>query len=226
MCGIAGVFGADGRATVEAMLTAVVHRGPDGAGFHIDPPNALHLGFRRLAIIDIKGGHQPMWNEDESVCVIFNGEIYNQVVLRQELISAGHVFRSDHSDTEVLVHGYEEWGDDLPRRLNGMFAFAFWDLANETVYFARDAVGQKPLFYFMDSKSFVFGSELSSLAMNPDVPLEIDRRALGKPRNDGSRPIEHRALLLRQGAVIREGKNSATASHALHSGGKKVRCSK
>ena len=162
------------------MVDSIVHRGPDGAGFHIDPPNALYLGFRRLAIIDIKGGYQPMWNEDESVCVIFNGEIYNQAELRQELISAGHVFRSDHSDTEVLVHGYEEWGDVLPTRLNGMFAFVIWDKPRRRLFAARDRFGEKPFFYTVRPRLFAFASELSALIRHPAVDHTIDPRSLQK----------------------------------------------
>ena len=162
------------------MVDSIVHRGPDGAGFHIDPPNALYLGFRRLAIIDIKGGYQPMWNEDESVCVIFNGEIYNQAELRQELVSAGHVFRTDHSDTEVLVHGYEEWGDVLPTRLNGMFAFVIWDKPRRRLFAARDRFGEKPFFYTVRPRLFAFASELSALIRHPAVDHTIDPRSLQK----------------------------------------------
>jgi len=116
MCGIAGFFGDGRREHLVAMTRALAHRGPDDEGFHIDEDHRVFLGFRRLAIIDPAGGKQPMWNEDGSVCVIFNGEIYNQAELRTELERRGHRFRTDHSDTEVLVHGYEEWGDGLPIR--------------------------------------------------------------------------------------------------------------
>src|SRR5579859_2419466 len=124
MCGIAGFFGCGDSADLGAMMGALVHRGPDDEGSYADPSLRLHLGFRRLVIRDAAGGAQPMWNEDHTVAVVFNGEIYNHVELRQELQGRGHRFRSSHSDTEVLVHGYEEWGADLPQRLNGMFAFA------------------------------------------------------------------------------------------------------
>ena len=180
MCGVAGFVGIGARADLESMVDSIIHRGPDGAGFHIDTANALYLGFRRLAIIDIKGGHQPMWNEDECVCVIFNGEIYNQAELREELVSAGHVFRTDHSDTEVLVHGYEEWGDDLPTRLNGMFAFVIWDKSRRRLFAARDRFGEKPFFYTVRPGFFAFASELSALIRHSAVDRTIDPRALQK----------------------------------------------
>ena len=162
------------------MAGAIVHRGPDAAGFHVEPEHALHLGFRRLAVIDIAGGQQPMWNEDFSVCVLFNGEIYNQAALRAELLAAGHVLRSDHSDTEVLVHGYEEWGEDLPARLNGMFAFVVWDRPRRRLFVARDRFGEKPFFYTARPGFFAFASELSALIQHPAVDRTIDQRALQK----------------------------------------------
>src|SRR3954447_12786020 len=113
MCGIAGFIGLGNRADILAMTAALAHRGPDGEGFYVDEVERVFLGHRRLAILDIAGGHQPMWNENYTIGVVFNGEIYNHAELRALLEVRGHVFRSDHSDTEVLVHGYEEWGDDL-----------------------------------------------------------------------------------------------------------------
>lgn len=162
------------------MAGAIAHRGPDEAGFHIEPEHAVHLGFRRLAVIDISGGHQPMWNEDASVCVLFNGEIYNQAELRAELLAAGHLFRSDHSDTEVLVHGYEAWGEGLPARLNGMFAFVVWDRPRRRLFAARDRFGEKPFFYTARPGFFAFASELSALIRHPMVDRSIDPRALQK----------------------------------------------
>jgi asparagine synthase (glutamine-hydrolysing) len=180
MCGLAGFVGAGGRKDLEAMTNAIVHRGPDDAGFHIEDEFALHLGFRRLAIIDIAGGHQPMWNEDETICVLFNGEIYNQAELRTELAAAGHIFRSDHSDTEILVHGYESWGETLPARLNGMFAFVVWDRPRRRLFVARDRFGEKPLYYAARPGFFAFASELSSLIRHPAIDATIDQRALQK----------------------------------------------
>lgn len=180
MCGLTGFVGAGGRAELEAMAGSIAHRGPDDAGFHIEPEHALHLGFRRLAVVDISGGHQPMWNEDASICVLFNGEIYNQAELREELLAAGHVFRSDHSDTEVLVHGYEAWGEGLPARLNGMFAFVIWDRQRRRLFAARDRFGEKPFFYTVRPGFFAFASELSALIRHPAVDRTIDPRALQK----------------------------------------------
>ncbi|HST03071.1 MAG TPA: asparagine synthetase B, partial [Usitatibacter sp.] len=117
MCGIAGFVGEGGEAILREMGRAIAHRGPDGEGLHVDRAAGVHLLQRRLAIIDIAGGDQPMWNETRDVCVIFNGEIYNHLELRSQLAALGHTFRSDHSDTEVLVHGYEAWGAELASRL-------------------------------------------------------------------------------------------------------------
>ena len=180
MCGLTGFVGVGGRAELESMMDAITHRGPDSARLHIENDYALHLGFCRLAVVDIAGGDQPMWNEDRSACVLFNGEIYNQTELREELLAAGHIFRSDHSDTEVLVHGYEEWGEDLPARLNGMFAFVIWDRARRRLFAARDRFGEKPFFYTNRSGLFAFASELSALIRHPAVDRTIDQRALQK----------------------------------------------
>jgi len=178
MCGIAGFAGAGTVEDLAAMGDAIRHRGPDGEGRHVD--GRVHLIHRRLAIIDIEGGDQPMWNEDRSVCVIFNGEIYNHLELRAMLVARGHAFRSDHSDTEVLVHGYEEWGDELPGRLNGMFAFAIWDSRRGKLFLARDRFGKKPLYYCSQPGVFAFASELTSLQRHPSVPRDVDRRSLQK----------------------------------------------
>ena len=162
------------------MTDALVHRGPDGHGYHIDEEARIFLGHRRLAIIDIGGGAQPMWNEDQTVGVVFNGEIYNHVELRRLLEDRGHRFHSDHSDTEVLVHGYEEWGTELPLRLNGMFAFAIWDKAQSRLFLARDRFGEKPLFYARGPHFLAFASELSSLLRHPRVDTETDVGSLQK----------------------------------------------
>jgi asparagine synthase (glutamine-hydrolysing) len=164
MCGISGFVNrhrpAD-PALLRRMTDVIAHRGPDGSGSYIDGPVAL--GHRRLSIIDLSSnGAQPMHNEDGKITVTFNGEIYNYLALRDELIARGHVFRS-RCDTEVLVHGYEEWGEALPERLAGMFAFAIWDARRQRLFLARDRLGKKPLYYHLGKERFVFGSEIKSL---------------------------------------------------------------
>ena len=180
MCGLAGFVGKPDERTLARMTERLAHRGPDGDGTWIDREAGVHLGHRRLAIVDIAGGHQPMWNEDGSVGVVFNGQIYNHLALRAELVRLGHVFRSSHSDTEVLVHGYEAWGAGLAERLNGMFAFAIVDRRSKQLYLARDRFGEKPLFWARTREGIAFASELSALALHPDVSRSIDLRSLQK----------------------------------------------
>jgi asparagine synthase (glutamine-hydrolysing) len=180
MCGIAGFSGPRDQRVLMAMARRMQHRGPDGAGFHVCPVNPVSLAHQRLAVTDIAGGLQPMWNEDNSVCVIFNGEIYNHAELRLELERLGHQFKSDHSDTEVLVHGYEAWGDELPEHLNGMFAFCVYDRPRRRLFWARDRFGKKPLYYACFGEQLVFGSELKALMEHPGVSLAIDPLSLKK----------------------------------------------
>jgi len=182
MCGIAAFVGlGDGR-DLTSMMDALRHRGPDGEGAFVDTSTGVHLGHRRLAIIDVAGGAQPMWNEDHTVAVIYNGEIYNHQELRELLVRNGHVFRSDHSDTEVLVHGYEEWGVDLPRHLNGMFAFALLDRFRRRLFLARDRFGEKPLYYLHKGRFFALASELHALyahrAFTPQIRQESVQKFL------------------------------------------------
>jgi asparagine synthase (glutamine-hydrolysing) len=180
MCGLAGFVGAGTPAELRAMGTAIKHRGPDGEGVEVDAARGVHLVHRRLAIVDLAGGAQPMWNSARTIAVIFNGEIYNHLELRAALKAKGHHFRTDHSDTEVLVHGYAEWGDELPMRLNGMFAFAVYDVARERLFFARDRFGKKPLYYHCRPGLFAFGSELTALLAHPGVARRVDRASLAK----------------------------------------------
>ncbi len=180
MCGIVGFFGSGDEHLLKTMTRTLAHRGPDGAGFHSDPENRVFLGHRRLAVLDLAGGRQPMWNEDHSVAVIFNGEIYNHDRLRADLEARGHRFQSHHSDTEVLVHGYEEWGEGLPVRLNGMFAFVIYDTNRRRLFLARDRFGKKPLFYAHRPGMLVFGSELRGVLLHPGVPDTPDGLALQK----------------------------------------------
>jgi len=180
MCGIAGFSGAGSREDLARMMAALVHRGPDGEGTFVDEAARVFFGHRRLAIVDVAGGQQPMWNEDRQVGVIFNGEIYNHAELRRELQARGHRFTTDHADTEVLVHGFEEWGEDLPLKINGMFAFAVLDRARKRIFLARDRFGEKPLYYTVRPGIFAFASELSALARHPGVSRSINSRALQK----------------------------------------------
>lgn len=173
MCGICGVWNYGdgqpvGRPDLEAMRDTLTHRGPDDAGCYFDDRVGLGLGFRRLSIIDLTpAGHQPMSNEDGSIWTVFNGEIYNFPELRRELEKAGHQFKSA-TDTETLLHGYEEWGLDVVRHLRGMFAFALWDSVRRRLVLARDRVGIKPLFYHVGAGRLVFGSELKAVLSSLD----------------------------------------------------------
>lgn len=191
MCGIAGFVGRGDQADLLAMTRALQHRGPDDEGFHVDPELRVFLGHRRLAIRDIAGGRQPMWNASGTVCVVYNGEIYNHETLRAELEAKGHVFVSSHSDTEVLVHGYAEWGTGLAARLNGMFAFAVLDTARRRLYLARDRFGEKPLYYAQRQGLFAFASELSALVRHRDIPALPSLSALRKLFAYGYLPAPH-----------------------------------
>jgi len=147
MCGIAGFVGLGGDADLVRMSQVLAHRGPDAEGCWSDPIRSVYFAHRRLSIIDLSDGAQPMATIDGALCVVFNGEIYNHLDLRRELQDAGHRFHTHHSDTEVLLHGYRQWGGKLPERMNGMWAFAIYDKARGEVFFSRDRFGKKPLFY-------------------------------------------------------------------------------
>ncbi len=177
MCGIVGIFNLKDKREIDQQVLARMnqtqfHRGPDEGGLHAEP--GIGLGHRRLSIIDLSSGHQPLFNEDGSVVVVFNGEIYNYVDLMPELQQLGHTFRT-HCDTEVIVHAWEEWGEACVERFRGMFAFALWDRNKETLFLARDRLGIKPLYYgTLPDGTFLFGSELKSLLAYPDFPRVID----------------------------------------------------
>ena len=179
MCGIAGILRVDGAPAgadlLRAMTSAIAHRGPDGDGFFCD--GSVGLGHRRLAIIDLATGDQPMATEDGSVVLVFNGEIYNFRELRRELEGRGATFRTT-SDTEVILQAYEAWGVDCLPRLRGMFAFALWDRPRRRLFLARDRVGIKPLVYAWDGRRLLFGSEIKALLEDPGLPREIDWQAL------------------------------------------------
>lgn len=181
MCGIAGLASRRGnveRTEVEAMRDRLTHRGPDDAGVWVSDDGVVGLGHRRLSIIDLsERGHQPMTNEDGSVWLVFNGEIYNFKDLRKELLAAGHVFRSD-TDSEVILHAYEEWGVESVRRLRGMFAYAIWDGPRRRLVLARDRLGIKPLFYACTDDHLSFASELKAFKADRRLRLEIDETAI------------------------------------------------
>jgi asparagine synthase (glutamine-hydrolysing) len=180
MCGICGVYNAGTQEPVppqliEQMTHLIAHRGPDDRGLHLDGP--LGLGFARLSIIDLGGGHQPMCNETGDIWLVFNGEIWNYKTLRQELLSKGHQFRT-HSDTETIIHAYEEYGTDCVARLHGMFGFAIWDGPRKRLLLARDKIGKKPLYYTRIDNDLVFASEIKSLLCHPRVKREADVQAM------------------------------------------------
>ena len=176
MCGIFGFAGFEKPDLLSRMAEAVRHRGPDGEGYLSD--GRFAMGMRRLSIIDLEGGDQPIWNEDEIVAVCFNGEIYNYLELREELESRGHRFRT-RSDTETLVHAFEQWGEDCVSHLNGMFAFAIWDRRDRSLFLARDRAGQKPFYYWHRDGKLLFASEVKALLESDHVerrphPAAID----------------------------------------------------
>jgi asparagine synthase (glutamine-hydrolysing) len=180
MCGIAGVFHADpatavAPADVERMTAVLRHRGPDEGSVYVD--GAVGLGHRRLSIIDVAGGGQPIFNEDGTKAIVFNGEIYNYAILRDRLMARGHRFAT-RSDTEVILHAHEEYGEDCVQHLRGMFAFAIWDAPQRRLFLARDRLGIKPLYYRWDGRTLLFASELKAILRYPGVPRTIDPLAL------------------------------------------------
>lgn len=180
MCGICGVYNLQSgeevsSSLIERMTQAISHRGPDDSGAYLD--GNLGLGFARLSIIDLSGGHQPMCNETGDIWLVFNGEIWNYKELRKELLEKGHQFRTN-SDSETIIHAYEEYGVDCVARLHGMFAFAIWDGPRKRMLLARDRAGKKPLYYTPVNGDFLFASEIKSLLYDPRVKREVDRQAL------------------------------------------------
>lgn len=173
MCGIVGFLGRHSDATnvIASMTNTLFHRGPDEQDIYSD--SVIHLGHTRLSVIDLNAGTQPLCNEDGSVWIVFNGEIYNFKTLRAELELKGHIFKTN-TDTEVIIHGYEEYGEDIVNRLRGMFAFAIWDSKASTLFVARDAFGIKPFYYYLDKDFFVFASELKAVVKHENVKKDID----------------------------------------------------
>ena len=199
MCGIAGIIALNGdncrvlEGSVSKMCSTIEHRGPDDVGLKTFPGTgkdnpSVVLGHRRLSIIDVsKTGHQPMSNEDGSIWICYNGEIYNYQELRSELMEKGHIFISS-SDTEVIIHGYEEWGEDCLQKLRGMFAFTIWDQNKKQLFAARDRFGIKPFYYFYDGKTFVFASEIKAVTAAGMIKKEIDEGAASLYLTYGSIP--------------------------------------
>src|SRR5688572_13411424 len=179
MCGIVGIVRRDTTPVDEGLLSrmsgAIRHRGPDDDGFYVN--GGVGLGMRRLAIIDLKSGQQPIHNQDRTAWIVFNGEIYNYQELRDHLEKLGHTFYTN-SDTEAIIHAYDRYGADCPKHLRGMFAFAIWDERTQELLLARDRVGKKPLLYAFVNGQFVFGSEFSALFEHPDVSHDIEPKAL------------------------------------------------
>jgi asparagine synthase (glutamine-hydrolysing) len=184
MCGIAGIFvhgkGAVEERTLTAMRDTMLHRGPDGGGNWVSPDGRVGLAHRRLSIIDLSSAaSQPMTNEDGAVWITFNGEIYNHAKLRPELAGAGHHFKTDHSDTEVLIHGYEHWGPEgLLNRIAGDYAFAIWDANTQTLNLARDRIGVKPLYFSLQKDAVIFASEIKAILEHPSVTRDVDPMAM------------------------------------------------
>ena len=180
MCGIAGYFNLQENrkpdmALIGRMLHAIHHRGPDEYGLYFD--NRVALGQARLSIIDLSTGSQPLTNEDESLWITFNGEIFNYIELRQELEQAGHTFRT-HSDTEVIVHAYEQWGKEAMSHFIGQFAFCIYNRKDQSLFIARDRLGIRPLFYTTHDNRFYFASEIKALFCEPALPRKIDLKGL------------------------------------------------
>ena len=169
MCGIFGFSGFVEEGLLSRMGDSLAHRGPDGRGSYQDEAHRFYMGMRRLSIIDLEGGSQPIYNEDRSLAVCFNGEIYNYIELHDQLVQRGHTFRT-RSDTEVIVHAYEEWGRECVKQFNGMFAFALHDSRTGETFFARDRCGQKPFYYHQSNGRFVFASEVKAILECAQVP--------------------------------------------------------
>ena len=191
MCGLCGFSDKKSienkKKIIKSMSDRIIHRGPDSDGYYVD--KSVAMGFRRLSIIDLKGGNQPIYNEDESIVVMFNGEIYNFMELRKELIDLGHIFKTN-SDTEVIVHGYEEYKKDIFNKLRGMFAIFIYDKNNKEIICARDYFGIKPLYYYFDNNLFMVGSEIKSFLSHPDFKKELNNKVLGLYLSYGTNHLE------------------------------------
>ena len=175
MCGFCGYINKKEKKYINKMNDAIVHRGPDDESYYKD--DFIAMGFRRLSIIDLKSGRQPMTNEDESMVITFNGEIYNFKEIKKDLVKKGHIFKTN-SDTEVILHGYEEYKEKILSKLRGMFAFVIWDKNTQTLFGARDHFGQKPFYYCKMNETFMYASEIKSMLYHPDFKKEVNKEAL------------------------------------------------
>ena len=177
MCGFTGFISKKNKKEkiIKEMNDTIIHRGPDDEGYYVD--SDIALGFRRLSIIDLKGGEQPIYNENKDLVINFNGEIYNFLELKEELIKRGHKFKSK-TDTEVIIHGYEEYGYDIVKKLRGMFSFVIWDIKNKKLFGARDPFGIKPFYYYKKDDKFIFGSEIKSFIKCPDFEKKLNKKIL------------------------------------------------
>ena len=173
MCGICG-FNFEDKSKLKKMCNLINHRGPDQEGYYVD--SNVSIGMRRLSIIDLKTGNQPQHNENNDIWIVFNGEIYNFIELKEYLENKGHQFYTK-SDTEVIIHAYEEWGEECPKKLRGQFAFCIYDSVNSLIFLARDHMGLKPLYYYVDDKRLIFGSEIKNILIH-DIKREINKKAL------------------------------------------------
>jgi asparagine synthase (glutamine-hydrolysing) len=202
MCGIVG-FNWEDEKTIKLLASLLEHRGPEQEGFHVG--DSVSLGHKRLCILDLSlKGRQPLYNEDNTICIAYNGEIFNFEGLRKDLLKAGHCFVS-RTDTEVLVHGYEEWGTELLKKINGQFAFCIFDKKKNLLFIARDRLGIKPLYYYCDNRKFIFGSEMK-VFLKSDIKKKINQNALDFYLLFGNTPFEQSIL---------EGVKKLPAAHYL-----------
>ncbi len=180
MCGIIGIYNNNlPEIKIKKIAETLNHRGPDDEGYYFDKENKIAFAHKRLSIIDLQTGHQPISNEDETIWIIFNGEIYNYKILKNELIIKGHKFKTK-SDTEVIIHCYEEYGENFVEKLNGIFAFALWDKRLKKIIVARDKVGVKPLYYYSDNNIIIFASEIKAILKHPSIKIEPDYESIDK----------------------------------------------
>jgi asparagine synthase (glutamine-hydrolysing) len=191
MCGIVGFIGKGDQSILKLMTDSIAYRGPDADGFFIDANQGVFLGHRRLSIVDLSGGAQPMQDSSGQFVITFNGEIYNHLEIRNELIVKGHVFQTTNSDTETLLEAYKAWGKEMLHRLNGMFAFAIFDCQKKQLFAARDRFGKKPFFYSFQNGTFVFASELHAVTKHPNIQVKQSKKAMQKYFAYGYIPAPH-----------------------------------